>query len=276
MARRTARQMLTAGGADQQVADNGPNGHSVFTWTLMQGLEGRADLNGDGFITASELAAYVGPVVSSLSKQTPAFGNLPGNEGGEFLFELKHEDEFLGELSTQLDDESIRLNSELDRIRMAIAEKSERNRKLRNQVISARSDLARINHDIKEPQRPVSSGESARKHNDRGMALFKERKYEEALKEFTAAASLSPSNALVANNAGYMEYKLERFEEAAKWFKKTVAIDPRRAIAYSNLGDTYLKLNRRAEAKQAFEKYLELSPNSPGSPSVRTKLNALN
>jgi uncharacterized caspase-like protein len=49
--------MLTAGGADQQVADNGPNGHSVFTWTLLQGLEGRADLNGDGYITASELGA---------------------------------------------------------------------------------------------------------------------------------------------------------------------------------------------------------------------------
>jgi len=28
IARREARQMFTAGGADQQVADNGPNGHS--------------------------------------------------------------------------------------------------------------------------------------------------------------------------------------------------------------------------------------------------------
>src|SRR5208337_2714661 len=54
MARREARQMFTAGGADQQVADSGPNGHSVFTWTLLQGLDGRADLNGDGVITASE------------------------------------------------------------------------------------------------------------------------------------------------------------------------------------------------------------------------------
>src|SRR5687767_10086925 len=72
--RRAARQVLTAGGADEQVADNGPNGHSIFTWTLLQGLEGRADLNGDGVITASELGAYVGPAVSSLSRQTPAFG----------------------------------------------------------------------------------------------------------------------------------------------------------------------------------------------------------
>ena len=57
ISRREARQMFTAGGADQQVADNGPNGHSVFTWTLLEGLDGRADLNGDGVITATELAA---------------------------------------------------------------------------------------------------------------------------------------------------------------------------------------------------------------------------
>ena len=81
ISRRPSRQMLTAGGANEQVADNGPNGHSIFTWTLLQGLEGRADLNGDGIITASELAAYVSPSVSALSKQTPAFGSLPGSEG---------------------------------------------------------------------------------------------------------------------------------------------------------------------------------------------------
>jgi len=37
-AKRIGRQMLTAGGGDQLVADGGPNGHSVFTWTLLQGL----------------------------------------------------------------------------------------------------------------------------------------------------------------------------------------------------------------------------------------------
>ena len=62
-ARRLGRQMLTAGGADQQVADDGPGGHSVFTWTLLQALNGKADLNDDSVITATELAAYVAPAV---------------------------------------------------------------------------------------------------------------------------------------------------------------------------------------------------------------------
>ncbi|KAF0213933.1 MAG: polysaccharide deacetylase, partial [bacterium] len=84
--KRPARQILTAGGADQQVADNGPEGHSIFTWAFLQGLQGIADIDGNGVITASELGAYISPVVSSLSKQTPAFGNLVGSEGGEFIF----------------------------------------------------------------------------------------------------------------------------------------------------------------------------------------------
>ncbi|HLO96111.1 MAG TPA: polysaccharide deacetylase family protein, partial [Burkholderiaceae bacterium] len=87
-ARRLGRQMMTAGGTDQQVADDGPGGHSVFTWTLLQALSGKADLNGDGLITATELAAYVAPAVSAVAHQTPAFGSLPGSEGGEFVFEL--------------------------------------------------------------------------------------------------------------------------------------------------------------------------------------------
>lgn len=139
MSRRTARQMLTAGGANEEVADNGPNGHSVFTWTVLQGLEGRADLNSDGFISAAELAAYVGPGVSALSHQTPAFGNLPGSEGGEFIFELHPETEFLTERSTQLDHEAIQLNAELDRIRKEVAAKAARNEQLRQQLAAAKS-----------------------------------------------------------------------------------------------------------------------------------------
>jgi uncharacterized caspase-like protein len=101
-AKRLGRQMLTAGGADQLVADGGPNGHSVFTWTLLQALGGKADLNGDGLITATELAAYVAPAVASVSRQTPAFGSLPGSEGGDFVFALPAEAEFLSAQTSQL------------------------------------------------------------------------------------------------------------------------------------------------------------------------------
>jgi peptidoglycan/xylan/chitin deacetylase (PgdA/CDA1 family) len=141
VSRREARQIFTAGGADQQVADNGPNGHSIFTWTLLQGLDGRADLNGDGVITATELAAYVAPAVSALSHQTPAFGSLPGTEGGDFLFNLNHETEFLNQDSTQLDDAAIKMNEELEKLRSQMRAEELKNEQLSKQLADAQAML---------------------------------------------------------------------------------------------------------------------------------------
>ncbi|HSB71995.1 MAG TPA: polysaccharide deacetylase family protein [Candidatus Methylomirabilis sp.] len=274
ISRRTARQMLTAGGADQQVADNGPNGHSIFTWTLLQALEGKADLNGDGFITGSELAAYIGPVVSNLSRQTPAFGNLPGSEGGEFVFEMGHESEFLSGVSAQLDEEAIRLNAEMDRLRAEIETKTQRNQRLKQELARAQSTLK----GLEKPGKAVPATarpETMWTHNDRGIALFKAKQYPEALKDFMAAVELNPTHPLPANNMGYTYYRMEQFDEAARWFEKTVALEPRRAIAYMNLGDAYAKLNRNAEAKKAFEKFLELQPTSKSAPYAQEMLKSL-
>jgi uncharacterized caspase-like protein len=267
IARRSARQMLTAGGADQQVADGGPNGHSVFTWTLMQALEGSGDLNGDGVITASEIAAYAGPIVSSLSQQTPAFGSLPGSEGGEFVFELKHEGEFLNDESAELDQEAIQLNAEIAKVRAQIAEKTERNQKLKQELALAQEALQRGT--------PTTPRETAAAHNDRGTALFREKKYAQAAEEFKVAVELDPGSALAANNLGFAYFKLENYPEAIRWFEKTVTIDPKRAIAYYNLGDAYVQSNRGEDAKKAYEQFLQLQPNAKAAPQAREKLRAL-
>jgi peptidoglycan/xylan/chitin deacetylase (PgdA/CDA1 family)/uncharacterized caspase-like protein len=250
VARRSARQMLTAGGADQQVADNGPNGHSVFTWTLMQALEGSGDLNGDGYITAGELAAHIGPIVSSLSRQTPAFGSLPGSEGGEFVFELAHENEFLSQLSGQLDQEAIQLNDEIARLRADITAKSQRNEKLKQELVALKQSDPAL----------VAKRDTAQIRNDRGMSLFRERKYKEAAEEFLAASRLDPRSALITNNLGFAYYRLDNLPDAVQWFEKSIELDPNRAIAYLNLGDAYVKLNRVPDARKAFVRYLELQP----------------
>ncbi len=296
ISRREARQMFTAGGADQQVADNGPNGHSVFTWTMLQGLDGRADLNGDGVITASELAAYVAPAVSALSHQTPAFGNLPGTEGGDFIFNLKHETEFLTGDSAQLDDEAIKVNAELETLRGQMREEQRKNEELRKQLETAQAQLKQGSRPgpiasvpdsaaggasgagptdavQKAPVKPTS--ETAASANDEGMRFYKEKLYADAAAKFTAASNLQPSSALYANNAGFAFYRMENYDEASKWFLKTISLDPKRAVAYLNLGDAYFNLERKAEAKDAYEKFLALAPNSKSAQDVLEKLKSL-
>jgi hypothetical protein len=80
------RVAITAGSKDEQVTDLADKGLSVFTYYFLKGLDGDADVNGDGIITSSELADYVARNVKFRAPQTPQYGRLPGDEGGEFVF----------------------------------------------------------------------------------------------------------------------------------------------------------------------------------------------
>ncbi|TWE08741.1 putative caspase-like protein [Neobacillus bataviensis] len=87
MLKRNSRQVLTAGKANEVVADsNGPiPGHSIFTGHLVQALEGNAS-NGDGVLTANGVMSYIYEKVSNdmYSEQTPHYGFLEGD--GDFIF----------------------------------------------------------------------------------------------------------------------------------------------------------------------------------------------
>lgn len=86
MMHRYSRQVLTAGKADEVVADSGgplPD-HSIFTGHLIEGLQGKAATD-DEIITASGLMAYVyGKVATDKnSNQTPHYGHFDGD--GDFI-----------------------------------------------------------------------------------------------------------------------------------------------------------------------------------------------
>jgi uncharacterized caspase-like protein/peptidoglycan/xylan/chitin deacetylase (PgdA/CDA1 family) len=263
-ARRLGRQMLTAGGADQMVSDGGPNGHSVFTWTLLQGLGGKADLNGDGMITATELAAYVAPAVASVSNQTPAFGSLPGSEGGDFVFELPAENEFLNTQTAQLSNDAIALNNKLDAKASAPA------------APVVVKDLQGGERTIATPAPvPVSARQQAQRANDRGLQLYKEKQYAAAEAQFTEALKLKPDFALAANNLGYVYYKQDKFAEAARWFENAIKMDPSRAIAYLNLADANSHAGDKDKAQAAYKTYLELAPNGSGAGYAKQQLELL-
>lgn len=89
--RERGRQLITAGGADQQVIESPELSHSVFTHYLIEGIEkGSADLNEDGIIPASELYSYLDSRVFNYAKlkghnQRPEMWALSA-EKGEFVF----------------------------------------------------------------------------------------------------------------------------------------------------------------------------------------------
>lgn len=258
-ARRIGRQMMTAGGADQQVADDGPGGHSVFTWTLLQALSGKADLNGDGLITATELAAYVAPAVSAIAHQTPAFGSLPGSEGGEFVFELPVAQEpALSGAVAQLDDRASRLALKVD-------EASSAGRQVATAASAVQVTIKGLDgkdQALAAPTVRVDPGArvAAQRANDRGLQLYRERRYDEAEAAFKEALQLQPKFALAANNLGFVLYRRGKPADAAAWFEKAVDMDGSRALAWLNLGDARLQAGDDAKAMAAYKTFLELAP----------------
>ena len=265
-AHRVGRQMLTAGGADQMVADGGPGGHSIFTWTLLQGLGGKADLNGDNIITGTELAAYVAPAVASVSAQTPAFGSLPGSEGGEFIFTVAANEEYISDKTAQLPGDAIALNAKLDKTAAAVAAAATSD----GVVVK---DLQGKDQKIAAPAAaPVSDKTQARRLNDLGMQLFKQKDYAGAREQFAQSLKLQPDFALAANNLGFVYFKQGDYANASHWFEAALKIDPSRAIAYANLGDAAMQLGQADKAHQAFTTYLALAPAGPSAAHAKEAL----
>jgi hypothetical protein len=97
---RYSRQVLTAGKADEVVADSGGPlaGHSLFTGHFIEAVKGKAESE-DGVITANGVMAYVYERVGKdqHSHQTPHYGFIDGD--GDFVFKapilgvLKKEEE---------------------------------------------------------------------------------------------------------------------------------------------------------------------------------------
>jgi len=82
------RQYITAGREDEQVPDK-----SMFKRVFLIGLDGHADLTGDGYVTGSELGMYLSDKVVNYThrQQHPQYGkiNNPDLDKGDFVFIIR-------------------------------------------------------------------------------------------------------------------------------------------------------------------------------------------
>ena len=173
-----------------------------------------------------------------------------------------------------MDEEAIKLNNELERIQKEVAAKRERNLKLREKVEEERAKLdGTIANRGKQP--PKSKTAQAQEHHNLGLKYYREKKYDEAVKELEQAVKLDPRNATIVNNLGFTLYRFDKYEESLVWLHKAIEIDPQRSVAYANLADAYMKLGKTTEALQYYEKYAEMAPNSPSIEYVRKRIEEL-
>ncbi|MEQ8189956.1 MAG: tetratricopeptide repeat protein [Candidatus Eremiobacterota bacterium] len=98
--------------------------------------------------------------------------------------------------------------------------------------------------------------------NNKGNALYKLKKYEEAIKCYDKALEIDPDYAYAWFNKGNALNRLEKDEEAIKCYDKALEIDPNNANAWFCKGLALKDLKKYEEAIKCYDKVLELDPEN--------------
>ena len=102
---------------------------------------------------------------------------------------------------------------------------------------------------------------TATQHYARGCALQNEKKYTEAIDEYSKAIELNPNNADVYLNRGSVYHELQKYNEAIRDYTRVLELDSNYAYAYNNRGNAYKNLGKYDDAIRDYTCAVELKPN---------------
>lgn len=97
-----------------------------------------------------------------------------------------------------------------------------------------------------------------------GNKHYAENKFDEANDKYRDAEVANPESPIVHFDIGDALYKKRKYEEALQAYQKTLqkSDDPQlQAQAYYNSGNTYFRLNKWQESLQSYQEALKLNPN---------------
>jgi tetratricopeptide (TPR) repeat protein len=130
---------------------------------------------------------------------------------------------------------------------------------------------------------PDANKKLAPYYNNVAEAYSKAGRVDDAVKAYTQAAQLDPTNAaMYYYNMGAVLTNAGRTDEALAAFDKTIAADPNRADAYYQKGVTLIakattdvktgKVTPAPGTQEALNKYLELAPTGPYAEGAKSML----
>lgn len=239
-------QVITAAEKDETVAHG--SGLSPFVTALVAGLKGAADLNKNGWVMASELAAQVRQDVERDTKgaQHPQFVQLEG-DGDVILVQGRKESFSVGkEPSTEAD----RMKEARVQYEQAFA--------LLQQQKSAEEALERLNRAIAYD--PSFGDAYVLKSYIRLEVLLN---LDESLAAARAAVQHAPQNPDSHYSLGLVLEKKSQPKEAEQAMQQALAVNPAYTDVYFSLGTLYAdQLHEPQKSVDAFRRYLELGGQS--------------
>ncbi|XVF13314.1 hypothetical protein REPUB_Repub08aG0198100 [Reevesia pubescens] len=96
----------------------------------------------------------------------------------------------------------------------------------------------------------------------KGNAAFSSGDFNTAIKHFTEAINLSPTNHVLYSNRSASYASLHQYDAALSDAKKTVELKPDWSKGYSRLGAAHLGLHQYQDAISAYKKGLEIDPKN--------------
>jgi Tfp pilus assembly protein PilF len=95
---------------------------------------------------------------------------------------------------------------------------------------------------------------TAKAHNNRGLAHFDLKQYQKAIKDYDQAIKQKPGYVAAFNNRGNSYYELAEYQRALTDFNHSLQLEPNYAKAHFNRGLAYYQLNRSDLACNDFQK----------------------
>jgi len=95
----------------------------------------------------------------------------------------------------------------------------------------------------------------------KGVSLFDQGNYEEALEQFNKAIELNPKNYIAHNYVGLVYFELRAYDQAIEYFNKAIELKPNRFMAHNRLGICYYQQKKYDLAIEQFNKAIELNPD---------------
>ena len=113
----------------------------------------------------------------------------------------------------------------------------------------------------------TANADETKDHFEKAVSLFKEKKNELALQEFTAARQSyttahkdGPEDANILFWIGFIDLQMQRYSDAVDPLEQAIQINPKSPKAHLNLGNVYDGLKRYDDAAKEFKKVIELQP----------------
>ena len=103
---------------------------------------------------------------------------------------------------------------------------------------------------------------TAKEWKEKGNALVKEKKYQEALDCYSKSIEIDPSDPILYSNRSAMYNNLGKYDEAIKDADKAIELNPLYGKAYIRKGSALYNQNKIDEALQVYNLGLEKDPNN--------------